>query len=124
EETAYRRALAEGPERMREILGRLLEAEGLDALVTLAGSFAWKTDWIAGDRYLAGSSSLAAMSGFPSVSVPAGDVAGLPVGIAFVGEPFSEPRLIRIAFAFEQATGWRREPTFVPTLERTAPLPR
>ncbi|HEX7034342.1 MAG TPA: amidase [Pseudomonadales bacterium] len=120
DDAAYTRALADGPQRMQEILGRLLETERLDALVTLAGSFAWKTDWVAGDRYIAGSSSLAAMSGFPSISVPAGDVAGLPVGIAFVGEPFSEPRLIRIAYAFEQTTGWRRKPAFVPTLERPA----
>jgi amidase len=57
------------------------------------------------------------MSGFPSVTVPAGDVSGLPVGIAFVGEAFAEPRLIQIAYAFEQATRARLEPAFVPSLE-------
>lgn len=118
----YARALTDGPQCMREILTRLFEAEALDALVTLAGSFAWKTDWVAGDRYIAGSSSLAAMSGFPSVAVPAGDVQGLPIGIAFVGKPFSEPHLIRIAYAFEHATGWRAQPAFVPTLEQTPTL--
>jgi amidase len=117
EDDAYRAALEKGPLRMRAIAGAVLTEHDLDALVTLANSFAWKTDWVAGDRFMVGSSSLAAMSGFPSVTVPAGDVSGLPVGIAFVGEAFAEPRLIQIAYAFEQATRARLEPAFVPSLE-------
>jgi amidase len=114
---AYRQALQNGPQRMRAILNDLLDAHDLDAMITMATSFAWKTDWVAGDRFMAGSSSLAAMSGFPSVAVPAGYVSGLPVAVAFVGVPFTEPRLIQIAYAFEQATETRREPGFLPTLE-------
>jgi len=118
EDEAYRQALADGPERMRELLGQVLEEHDLDALITAANSFAWKTDWVAGDRFMVGSSSLAAMSGFPSITVPAGDVRGLPVGVAFVGAPFAEPLLIRIGYAFEQAAGARREPEYLPTIER------
>ena len=113
----YRQALADGPESMREIVAALLVDHELDAIVTVANSFAWKTDWVAGDRFMVGSSAMAAMSGFPSVTVPAGDVAGLPVGVAFVGGPFAEAKLIRIAHAFEQASGAAIEPGFRPTLE-------
>jgi Asp-tRNA(Asn)/Glu-tRNA(Gln) amidotransferase A subunit family amidase len=62
DESAYRQALADGPYRMREVLGAVLTGQRLDVLFTLANSFAWKTDWLAGDRFMAGSSSLAAMS--------------------------------------------------------------
>jgi len=118
-EDAYRDALANGPERMRRLLGDLLADNNLDALVTVANSFAWKTDWLAGDRFMVGSSSLAAMSGFPSVTVPAGHVKGLPVGVSFVGEPFTEAQLIQIAYAFEQAARARLEPAYRTTLEWT-----
>jgi amidase len=114
----YRQALEEGPLRMRQVLREALDAHDVDALITAAGSFAWKTDWVAGDRFMVGSSSLAAMSGFPSVTVPAGDVRGLPVGVAFVGRPFAEPVLIQIAWVFEQAADARLEPRFVDTIER------
>lgn len=117
DDEAYRSALENGPLRMRRRLAALLAGHDLDAVLTAAGSFAWKTDWLAGDRFLVGSSSLAAMSGFPSVTVPAGAVRGLPVGVAFVGEPFAEASLIRIAYAFEQAAAARLEPRFLPTLE-------
>lgn len=118
DEEAYRNALANGPERMRALLGDLLANNDLDAIVTVANSFAWKTDWLAGDRFMVGSSSMAAMSGFPSVTVPAGHVRGLPVGVSFIGGPFAEPGLIQMAYAFEQATQARLEPAFQLTLER------
>jgi amidase len=117
DDDAYHQALEAGPARMRRMLETVLADHNLDALVTVANSFAWKTDWLAGDRFMVGSSSMAAMSGFPSITVPAGAVSGLPVGVAFVAEAFSEPRLIQIAYAFEQATRARPEPEFVPTLE-------
>lgn len=117
---AYAKALQDGADRMRGQLAKVLTDNHLDALLTVAGSFAWKTDWVAGDRFMVGSSSLAAMSGFPNITVPAGAVSGLPIGIAFVAEPLAEPRLTRIAYAFEQATRARREPTFRPTLETAA----
>jgi amidase len=118
DDDAYLEALAAGPARVRADLQAALEEHTLDAIITAANSYAWKTDWLAGDRYLVGSSALAAMSGHPSITVPAGDVRGLPVNVAFVGAALAEPLLIRIAYAFEQATGALLEPGFLTTLER------
>jgi amidase len=81
--------------------GALAEHE-LDAIVTLTGDPAWLTDYVLGDRNAFGTSAPAAVSGYPSISVPAGLVSGLPVGISFIGRPWSEPRLVALAFAFEQ----------------------
>jgi amidase len=84
---------------------------GLDAIICLTGSPAWLTDYVLGDHFIFGSSSPAAVAGWPSITVPAGYVSGLPVGISFTGPPWSEPRLIALAHAFEQATMARRVPT-------------
>jgi amidase len=118
DDDAYLEALAAGPARVRADLDAALAEHRLDAIITAANSYAWKTDWLAGDRYLVGSSALAAMSGHPSITLPAGDVRGLPVNVAFVGAAFAEPLLIRIAYAFEQAAGASRTPEFLETLER------
>jgi len=83
---------------------------GLDAVVCLTGSPAWLTDYVLGDHFIFGSSSPAAVAGWPSITVPAGFVSGLPVGVSFTGPPWSEPRLIALAYAFEQATTVRRVP--------------
>jgi amidase len=83
----------------------------LDVIVSLTGSPAWLTDYVLGDHFVFGSSAPAAVSGWPSITVPAGYVSGLPVGISFTGPPWSEPRLIALAYAFEQATGVRRVPS-------------
>ena len=83
----------------------------LDVIVSLTGSPAWLTDYVLGDHFIFGSSAPAAVSGWPSITVPAGYVSGLPVGISFTGPPWSEPRLIALAYAFEQATGVRRVPS-------------
>jgi amidase len=76
----------------------------LDAVVALSGGPAWLTDHVLGDHYTFGTSSPAAVAGYPAICVPAGFVKGLPVGLSFVGPPWSEPRLIALAHAFEQAT--------------------
>ena len=81
-------------------------------LLHLPESPAWNTDWANGDHSVGGSSSPAACAGYPAITVPAGFVFGLPVGITFMGGAWSEPALIRLAFAFEQATKHRKIPEF------------
>jgi len=80
-----------------------LQASRLDAVIALSGSPAWLTDHVLGDHHVFGSSTAAAVAGYPAISVPAGFVSGLPVGISFMGAPWSEPRLLALAYAFEQA---------------------
>ena len=80
-----------------------LQAGRLDAVIALSGSPAWLTDHVLGDHHVFGSSTPAAVAGYPAISVPAGFVSGLPVGISFMGAPWSEPRLLALAYAFEQA---------------------
>jgi amidase len=82
--------------------GALLEHR-LDAVLALSGNPAWLTDYVLGDHYSVGTSSPAAVSGYPAITVPAGTVSGLPVGVTFTGPAWSEPRLIGLAYAFEQA---------------------
>jgi amidase len=86
----------------------------LDALVAPTGGPAWPTDWINGDHFSGGYSSASAVAGYPHITVPAGFVSGLPVGMSFFGPAWSEPKLLRFAFAFEQATNQRRPPEFLP----------
>ncbi|HEU5349306.1 MAG TPA: amidase [Ktedonobacterales bacterium] len=87
----------------------------LDALVMPTISPPWKIDLIDGDHKLGGCAQPAAMAGYPAITVPAGYALGLPVGITFMGSAFSEPKLIRLAYAFEQGTRLRRPPRFAPT---------
>jgi amidase len=117
DEASYRAALEASNVDMRRRLDALFNEHGLDALVAPTNSPAWKTDWINGDSFSLSSSSLAAVSGYPSVTVPAELVRGLPVGIAFIGRPQSEALLIEIAAAFERARGELPRPAFLPTLE-------
>ncbi len=88
----------------------------LDAIVAPTGGPAWTIDLVNGDHFTGGSSTFAAVAGYPAVTVPAGWVRGLPVGLTFCGRAWSEPTLIRLAFAFEQATSHRKPPRFVRTL--------
>lgn len=93
-----------------------MDKHRLDAIVAPTGSPAWPTDLINGDHFSGASSTAAAVAGYPNISVPAGYVHGLPVGISFMGRAWSEPKLIGIAYGYEQATKHRRPPKFVPTL--------
>jgi amidase len=95
----------------------LMDEHQLDAIVAPTRDLPWVTDHIKGDRLDGGSSAgPAAIAGYPDISVPMGFVSGLPAGVSFFGRAWSEPTLIRIAYAYEQATQQRRAPTFTPTL--------
>lgn len=88
----------------------------LDAIVAPTGGPAWLTDYVNGDSHSGGFSSLAAVAGYPHITIPAGYVYDLPVGISFFSTAFSEPLLLRLAYAFEQATKYRKPPKFHKTV--------
>ncbi|WP_280152184.1 amidase [Piscinibacter sp. XHJ-5] len=98
-----------------EGIDAVLAEHKLDALVAPTGGPAWLTDPINGDHYGGSFSTPAAVAGYPHLTVPAGFVHGLPVGLSFVGPPYSEPLLIGLGYAFEQATRARRPPSFART---------
>jgi len=98
-------------------IDRLMNEHNLDAIVAPTRGLAWKTDHILGDSLGGGSSAgPAAIAGYPDITVPMGFVSGLPAGVSFFGRRWSEPVLLRIAYAYEQATSHRAAPTFAPTL--------
>ncbi len=93
-----------------------MAAERLDAIVNPAMPPAAITDLLHGDHGAGGSTSAPARAGYPVITVPCGEALGLPLGLAFIGGAFSEPTLLRLAYAFEQAILARRPPSYLPTL--------
>jgi amidase len=115
-EKAYRDALAKDQRMSRkEGIDFVMDKNKLDAMIAPTGGPGWPTDWINGDHFTGGYSTASAVAGYPHITVPAGYVFGLPVGISFFGRAWSEPTLIKFAYAFEQATKVRRAPQFLPT---------
>src|SRR5438876_4412717 len=113
---AYRDALVKNHRMSRKVgIDFVMDKNKLDALIAPTGGPAWTTDWINGDHFTGGYSTASAVAGYPHITVPAGYVRGLPVGISFFGRAWSEPTLIKLAFAFEQATKARRAPQFLTT---------
>lgn len=111
---AYRKALEAMLEGSRKQgIDRIMEEYKLDAIVAPSGTPAWKTDLINGDSFQFGSSSPAAISGYPNISLPMGAVEGLPVGISIFGRAWSEPELLAIAYAYEQLSRHRKAPQFI-----------
>jgi amidase len=119
-EKAYLDALDNNHQLARtEGIDATMDKYRLDALVAPTGGPAWLTDLINGDHSTGGSSNAAAVAGYPNINVTAGFISGLPVGLSFFGRAWSEPTLIRLAFAFEQTTKARQAPRFLSTIGPT-----
>lgn len=118
---AYIEALVKNQRLTRdEGIDLVMDKYNLDALAAPTDSPAWLTDLVDGDHFLGGCSSLAAVAGYPHITVPAGFVFGLPIGLSFFGRAWSEPVLLKIAYGFEQASKARRKPEFLPTVNLKA----
>ncbi len=109
-EEAYRQALDKSRKLAREGIDGTLSGSNLDAIIAPTGNPTWPIDLINGDHYLGDSSTPAAVSGYPSITVTMGSIHGLPVGLSFIGPAWSEGRLLRLAYAYEQGTRLRRPP--------------
>jgi amidase len=122
---AYADALATSKRLATQGIDQTLARFDLDAIVSLTDSPPWTTDLVNGDHFLLGSSTPAAVAGYPSIAVPAGFSFGeLPVGISLIGTRWAEPTLIKLAHGFEQGTRHRHAPRFLPTLGVKEFLPR
>jgi amidase len=112
--TEYKKALATMTKATREDgIDNVMNTYKLDAIMAPTGSPAWKTDLLLGDHFVGGSSSLAAISGYPAITVPMGFIDELPVGVTFFGRAWSESILLEIAYSYEQGTKHRKAPKYI-----------
>lgn len=113
----YLKALSDSKKfSQAEGIDAIMQQHNLDAIIAGTNGPAWNIDWVNGDNFSGSSSSPAAISGYPNICVPMGYVHGLPVGISFFGRAWSEPVLIRLAYAYEQASKHRKAPGFLTSL--------
>jgi len=117
DDPVYLEALAENQRLSRqEGIDAVMDSHQLDALVMPSTSPAWLIDLVNGDHSTGSSSQPAAVAGYPAITVPAGYAFELPVGITFMGRAYSEPTLLKLAYAFEQATKVRHAPRYLPSV--------
>lgn len=117
-DAAYRAALDKNHRLSRgEGIDAVMNRLKLDALIAPTGAPAWVTDPVSADHYLGSATTPAAVAGYPHITVPAGQVMGLPVGLSFFGRAWSEPTLIKLAYAYEQATKHRAVPQLKATID-------
>jgi len=109
---AYLEALETSHIQVAKIIDSLLESQDLDAVIAPTNGPSWVTDWVNGDSFSLSSSSPAAISGYPAVTIPMGEIHGLPIGVTLIGAPYSEKKLIGLAYALEQKLQARRNPRF------------
>jgi amidase len=116
----YKKAASEARRMAGEDgIDKMLSDGKLDALVAPTGGPAWRSDLIAGDHFVGGGAgNYAAVAGYPHLTVPMGQVHGLPVGLSFLGARWAEAKLIGLGFAYEQATHMRRAPKYLSAPER------
>jgi amidase len=113
---AYIQARHDATTTAQHAIDDTLASNHLDAIIAPTNSPAWTTDLVNGDHFLIGSSSPAAIAGYASITVPAGSSFGLPVGVSFIAGKWAEPKLIALAYAWEQATHFRKPPQFLPSV--------
>jgi amidase len=119
EDPVYLEALKKSKKLTREEgIDKLMNEHKLDALIAPTNGPTWTIDWVNGDHFSGGSSEPAAVSGYPNITVPAGFIHGLPVGISFFGRAWSESTLIKLAYAYEQATKHRKAPGFLKDISK------
>jgi amidase len=116
---AYRKAAQKAKQLARKAIDGLMKTHKLDALIAPTGGPAWAIDLVTGDHFLGGAAMLPAVAGYPHITVPMGDASGLPLGLSFIAEAWSEAKLIAFAYAYEQQTQARKPPRYLESAEQS-----